>query len=536
MGKGQRNKATNKAVAAETETKKKPLKEWQIREKRKTRNKVIAIVLAVAIVAVAGVLIFKSYRDELRASSGDSLREVTALSSDHFSVNNAMFTYFFMNNLNTEMGTYGQIYQQYYGLDTNKSFKEQNYSDGVTWYQHFLDGAVSRVKSVLYTAEAAYAAGAIDEAAVNEKVDDSVSSLNKTVEEQNTTVDEYLAANFGKGIKEQDIRDALRLAFIASSYSESLQDALNYSDEEIESHFNENASDYTFCDYISYTFKAELEEDSATTTTTAASDETSDSALDQATQEAYDKAKQEAEKLAGNKDDDSFRAALTEIITKAHENDETAKTEGEIAELVEEQVHTDYSKKETGDIAEWCFDEARAVGDTTVIDDGEGSYTAVFMLRTAYRHEYVTKDVRHMLFKTSSYSSAEEAEKAAEEALAEWEKGDKTEDSFAALAKEKSEDSGSAAIGGLYENVALGTMVEPFENWIYDESRAAGDTGIVESSYGYHVMYFVGDGEIAWKAEVRDTMVNAAMADYDKEFSDTYKVNYDSTLIAISEE
>ena len=233
MGKGQRNKAINNAVAAETETKKKPLKEWQIREKRKTRNKVIAIVLAVAIVAVAGVLIFKSYRDELRASGGDSLREVTALSSDHFSVNNAMFTYFFMNTLNAEMSTYGQIYQQYYGLDTNKSFKEQNYSDGVTWYQHFLDGAVSRVKGVLYTAEAAYAAGAIDEAAVNEKVDDSVSSLNKSVEEQKTTVDEYLAANFGKGIKGQDVRDALRLAFIASSYSESLQDALNYSDEEI---------------------------------------------------------------------------------------------------------------------------------------------------------------------------------------------------------------------------------------------------------------------------------------------------------------
>jgi len=38
-------------------------------------------------------------------------------------------------------------------------------------------------------------------------------------------------------------------------------------------------------------------------------------------------------------------------------------------------------------------------------------------------------------------------------------------------------------------------MVSEFEDWCFDPSRQAGDTGIVQTSYGYHVMYFVGQSE-----------------------------------------
>lgn len=69
--------------------------------------------------------------------------------------------------------------------------------------------------------------------------------------------------------------------------------------------------------------------------------------------------------------------------------------------------------------------------------------------------------------------------------------GDKTEESFAALATEKNEDGGSRATGGLYENIYKGKMVAPFEAWCFDENRAYGDTGLVRTDYGYHIMYFV---------------------------------------------
>ena len=60
------------------------------------------------------------------------------------------------------------------------------------------------------------------------------------------------------------------------------------------------------------------------------------------------------------------------------------------------------------------------------------------------------------------------------------------------MANEHSQDQdGKVTNGGLYEDVYEGQMVKPFEEWIFDGSRQAGDTGLVKSQFGYHVMYFV---------------------------------------------
>jgi len=50
-------------------------------------------------------------------------------------------------------------------------------------------------------------------------------------------------------------------------------------------------------------------------------------------------------------------------------------------------------------------------------------------------------------------------------------------------------------------------MVKAFENWCFDAARKAGDTGIVESDYGYHVMYFIQkNDEPLWKLKIRDAL------------------------------
>ena len=79
----------------------------------------------------------------------------------------------------------------------------------------------------------------------------------------------------------------------------------------------------------------------------------------------------------------------------------------------------------------------------------------------------------------------------AEAVLKEWENGEATEESFAQLANAKSEDGGSNTNGGLYAGVTKDTgFVEPFLNWCMDESHQVGDTGIVKTEYGYHIMFF----------------------------------------------
>lgn len=86
------------------------------------------------------------------------------------------------------------------------------------------------------------------------------------------------------------------------------------------------------------------------------------------------------------------------------------------------------------------------------------------------------------------------------EAVLEEYRADPTEENFAALANLYSADPGSNQNGGLYEDVYPGQMVPTFNDWCFDPGRQYGDTDIVETSYGYHIMFFVGStGEIYWK-------------------------------------
>lgn len=131
----------------------------------------------------------------------------------------------------------------------------------------------------------------------------------------------------------------------------------------------------------------------------------------------------------------------------------------------------------------------------------------------------ITTDVRHILIcpqggtenedGTITYSEEEweECRIKAQALLDQWKAESGTEDGFAQFAAEHTEDPGSASTGGLYTDIRVGQMVAPFEEWCFDESRQYGDTGLVRTSYGYHIMYFVGSEEI-WVGDVQDVMMN----------------------------
>ena len=128
-------------------------------------------------------------------------------------------------------------------------------------------------------------------------------------------------------------------------------------------------------------------------------------------------------------------------------------------------------------------------------------------------------DVRHILISPEGgttdesgatvYSDEEwaAAETKANEVLNEWLSKNPDEDGFSVLAEAYSQDPGSASNGGLYEDVYVGQMVEPFENWCFDESRQYGDYGIVKTDYGYHIMYFVDSTPVWYVTAESDMMV-----------------------------
>ena len=149
-------------------------------------------------------------------------------------------------------------------------------------------------------------------------------------------------------------------------------------------------------------------------------------------------------------------------------------------------------------------------------------------------------DVRHILVTPTSAAGSStytEEEWAAAEAKAnallnQWLGAEPTEESFSALAVAQSQDPGSAANGGLYEDVYVGQMVPEFESWCFDASRQHGDYGIVKTTYGYHIMYFVGSDPVWYLTAENDLMVEKGNA-FLEEILSKYTAEIDYSAIAL---
>ncbi len=159
-------------------------------------------------------------------------------------------------------------------------------------------------------------------------------------------------------------------------------------------------------------------------------------------------------------------------------------------------------------------------------------------------------DVRHILIVpeggtvsedgyTMTYTEEEwaAAQQKAQEILDQYLAGDKTEDSFSALANEHTADGNDANYdgvpdGGLYTNVYKGQMVPEFEAWCFDETRAAGNTGLVKTTYGWHIMYFV-DSRPVWKAYAESALMSQKTQELITQITEGYPMTVDYSAISL---
>lgn len=151
--------------------------------------------------------------------------------------------------------------------------------------------------------------------------------------------------------------------------------------------------------------------------------------------------------------------------------------------------------------------------------------------------------VRHILIQpegeqdatTGEYSEEAwaAAEEKANEVYALWQE-DPTEENFIALVEEYSTDGGSNTNGGLYENFDTNDMVEEFSDWSFDQSRVYGDTGIVKTSYGYHIMYFMEQTELqGWLEIAKEQMIQEQMMEHLDALCEQYPLSFDFSKIKI---
>lgn len=468
------------------------------KEAKKTNLYTAIFVAALAIILVVAIVVGVN---QTISSHGVREKNTVAMTVNGHKVSNAELNYFYMDAVNKyyqQIGSYAALV----GLDPTAPLDQQVVDEetGKTWADNFLESAMNNAKAVYALADAAKAEGFTLSEDEKAALDNQVSMMNLYASVYGySDGSAYLKALYGKGATIDSYKAYAELTSLASAYQTHYNDSLTYTDADLAEKYAENPSVYTSFSYNSYYLSASRFLEGGTT------GEDGNTTYSDAEKVAAAAAAEEAAKALTSKeitDLDALNAAIAALPINADTNaSSTAYTDNRYKSVV-------------AAYRDWIADSSRKAGDLTYIaststgadgtETADGYYVVYFV--GSNDNTFALKNVRHILVSfeggttdeatgQTTYSDEEKAaaKASAEEILNTWKSGEATEDSFAALAKEKSTDPGSVENGGLYENVYPGQMVPAFNDWCFDESRKPGDTGIVETNYGYHVMYFSGD-------------------------------------------
>lgn len=513
--------SSNKKLRTEQDTSK--LTERQIAEQQEAKKvKMYTIAFVVVLVVLLAIAAYVGISQYIR-TSGVNENKTIALTVGDTQLNNTELNYFFMdsvNNFYSQNGNYAAIF----GLDVTKPLNQQvmDPETGDTWADYFVNTAKTNATSVY----ALYGAAVKEGFTMPEAQQNSVDSTISTLELYSTIygykdANQYLKAIYGSGASLESYRSYLEKTMLASAYQTAYADSLTFTDADLRAAEADNYNKYSSYAYNYYNLPVSKFLEGGTT------DENGNTTYsDEEKAAAQQKAEAAAKSLTGEEitTAQALDAAIAALSINA-DNDTAMSTR------YDDQSYTGINST----IAQWLSDSSRKEGDITYLAnsttdaDGKETINGYYVVRfdSVNDNTFPLKNVRHILVSfeggTSddsgniTYSEEEKAaaKATAEELLNQWKSGEATEDSFAALATEKSSDTGSTANGGLYEDIYPNQMVASFNDWCFAESRKAGDTGIVETQYGYHVMYFVGDSDVTYRDyQIRNELTENAVSEW----------------------
>ena len=124
------------------------------------------------------------------------------------------------------------------------------------------------------------------------------------------------------------------------------------------------------------------------------------------------------------------------------------------------------------------------------------------------RHILITPEVTDDMTEDQKTEAKNKALEEAKNLIEQLNKSEKLEEDFIALAKEKSDDPGSASEGGLIENFTNESgLVEEFWNASLKLEVGKMTSEPVESDYGYHIIYKVKQNDKPSLDTVKDTII-----------------------------
>lgn len=468
-------------------------------KKMKIYTSIFCVILALMVLLVAVVGVNNSGLIEPR---------VTALKVGDTNVSAAELNMYYIDSI-TEFYEQNGSYSALFGLRTDISLDSQVSMDAVnTWDNYFLAMAETNIHDLysLYTAALA------DEnytgvEAVLESVSENIETMKESAAANNVDLNDSLRAGYGKGVNLDTYQKYMEVKTLAQEYYAYYYSTLSYTDEQIAEYDTKDPianNVYNYSAYIMYSsdyLEGGTEGEDGTVTYTDEEKATALTACEGVAKELV---------AAGYADGEALEAAVTKLPVTENEEASSA--------MLKNQQNIRASSI-ASNMKDWITDPARQPGDITYVErvstiNGETAVAGynVIVFEGADDNDYPLVNIRHILVNFEggtadettgeiTYSPAEkEAAKAkAQEIYDAWLAGDADAASFAALATEKTADTGSKENGGLYEDVYPGEMITAFNDWCFAEGRQVGDHGMVETEYGYHIMLLDGFSDTTYR-------------------------------------
>lgn len=520
----------------ENAAKKNAKKSPQMTKAKKAIGKVIAMVLAVVVclAAVYGIFNFFGIPQKVLTAAKIGDERVTIAKYNFYYMDLYLNQYNQSQSYDSQYGSgYGAMYT---GYDSSKTPMEQEYpgtledfdGESATWADYFRLQSLKYLQTYLAYAKLANEAGmTLDEDELAD-IDEQIESIRSSAESNDYSLNRYLTKIYGKGVNEKLLREVMEERQLAYKYAQQKQEDVEtgVTDAQIEEEYTANPAEYALVTLNGFVVSAD---------TSAIADDATDDEKTAATEAAMADAKAKAEGYAAK-----VNSAET-LLAQAKAYNSTA-TEASVK--LEDVTGTTLASTFSQAASDWTYAAERAVGDVTVVETSKG-YAVLYMAVLPHKDMSKPVDVRHILiqFDTTTDESGNTVALTSAEKEAYYQQAqaiynqfleNPTEENFATLANNNSDDTGSNTNGGLYEDVHVGDMVTAFNDWCFDPNRKPGDSGIIETNYGYHVMYYVGnDNEETWKSTVRSALASDALSAFDDEIvnGETYKINESDLMI-----
>lgn len=382
------------------------------------------------------------------------------------------FMYYYCATVNAYVSQ-NRAQMEQLGYDFNLSPSEQTSTyNGKTWNEIFISAALNSAMKNISLYESAVENGyPKDETAVKVAVEEKYKSATSGASLNNMSVNEFLHAYYGRYCTKTYFREMARRAYIAQTYAGDVYSDVSVSEKDVEDYVKNNPDDFLSVDFRIFSFYAGEGENAKLEETEAAARSFYDAVTDEA----------------------SFVSKAGEVSGTEGEQDATLYRDFLLSEVDNEEIEN------------WFRDESRQPGDKGLFFNTDRYYVLMYLGRGYLDYELVNVGI----LPASNEKRAKELQSAFDNTA-------RTDEAFLALSKD----------AGIRTDLAKDVLSAQADQWIFHESRKAGDSLAIEYLNNWYLVYYSGkSGNTFQKYSATTTIRDGHYTEWLSDLKDRYEMN-----------